>query len=300
MQGHFARATDGAALSACAHGAQLLSWQTPDGRERLFLSPLSQPAPGVAIRGGVPVCFPQFSGFGPLPKHGFVRDRVWQCTAAGTAADGRARLTYALEADAATRALWPQAFRCELELLAAGDTLAATLAVHNTGDEPLSFTGALHTYFAVTDLAAARERWLRIAKAHDEVTAERLQNLFAVPFMIQQQSVRLSATMGLVRLDEHDTRGADLLKDAHLALKRAKGQRRGTACYFSPEMGQEARARMQLLDSLRTATGSSQLFVMRGRFPHLDGMYPWVGRASGPWEEVVEGDTIRKATVVGR
>lgn len=47
-------------------------------------------------------------------------------------------------------------------------------------------------------------------------------------------------------------------------------------------------------------TGSSQLFVMRGRFPHLDGMYPWVGRASGPWEEVVEGDTIRKATVVGR
>ncbi len=45
-------------------------------------------------------------------------------------------------------------------------------------------------------------------------------------------------------------------------------------------------------------TGSSQLFVMRGRFPHLDGMYPWVGRASGPWEEVVEGDTIRKATLV--
>lgn len=96
----------------------------------------------------------------------------------------------------------------------------------------------------------------------DEVTAERLQHLFAAPFMIQQQSVRLSATMGLVRLDEHADRGVDLLKDAHLALKRAKGQRRGTACYFSPEMGHEARARMQLLDSLRTATGSSQLFAV--------------------------------------
>ena len=34
----------------------------------------------------------------------------------------------------------------------------------------------------------------------DEVTAERLQNLFAAPFMVQQQSVRLSSTMGLVRL----------------------------------------------------------------------------------------------------
>ena len=171
MQGHFARATDGAALSACAHGAQLLSWQTPDGRERLFLSPLSRPAPGVAIRGGVPVCFPQFSGFGPLPKHGFVRDRVWQCTAAGTAADGRARLAYAFGDDAATRALWPQAFRCELELLAAGDTLAATLAVHNTGDEPLSFTGALHTYFAVTDLAAARVTGLEAHPYRDHAGA---------------------------------------------------------------------------------------------------------------------------------
>ena len=171
MERNHARASDGAVLAACRHGGHLLSWQTPDGRERLFLSPLSQPAPGVAIRGGVPVCFPQFSGFGPLPKHGFVRDRIWQCTAAGTAADGRARLTYALEADAATRALWPQAFRCELELLAAGDTLAVTLAVHNTGEAPLSFTGALHTYFAVTDLDAARVSGLEAHPYRDHAGA---------------------------------------------------------------------------------------------------------------------------------
>lgn len=152
----YARAADGATLAACAHGAHLLSWQAPDGRERLFLSPLSHPAPGVAIRGGVPVCFPQFSGFGPLPKHGFVRERIWQCTAAGSGADGCARLAWACEDDAGTRALWPQAFRCELELLASGAQLRMTLAVHNTGETPFAFSGALHTYFAVTDLAAAR------------------------------------------------------------------------------------------------------------------------------------------------
>ncbi|MFO0546937.1 MAG: HEAT repeat domain-containing protein [Polyangiaceae bacterium] len=47
-------------------------------------------------------------------------------------------------------------------------------------------------------------------------------------------------------------------------------------------------------------TGSSQLFVMRERHPHLDGRYPLVGTAKGPWAEIFEGDTIRKVTVEAR
>jgi cyclophilin family peptidyl-prolyl cis-trans isomerase len=45
-------------------------------------------------------------------------------------------------------------------------------------------------------------------------------------------------------------------------------------------------------------TGSSQLFVMLGRHPHLDGRYPIVGRASGPWQQVLEGDVVKSARVV--
>jgi len=44
-------------------------------------------------------------------------------------------------------------------------------------------------------------------------------------------------------------------------------------------------------------TGSSQLFVMRSRAPHLDGDYPWIGTATGPWEAIFEGDVITKARV---
>ncbi|HTJ85352.1 MAG TPA: peptidylprolyl isomerase [Polyangiaceae bacterium] len=44
-------------------------------------------------------------------------------------------------------------------------------------------------------------------------------------------------------------------------------------------------------------TGSSQLFVMRSRAPHLDGDYPEIGTASGPWDTVFEGDAITKARV---
>jgi cyclophilin family peptidyl-prolyl cis-trans isomerase/HEAT repeat protein len=44
-------------------------------------------------------------------------------------------------------------------------------------------------------------------------------------------------------------------------------------------------------------TGSSQLFVMHGRLPHLDGGYAWIGTAEGPWTALVDGDHIVKARV---
>lgn len=44
-------------------------------------------------------------------------------------------------------------------------------------------------------------------------------------------------------------------------------------------------------------TGSSQLFVMHGRAPHLDGKYALVGTASGPWGAFVDGDILQRVTV---
>jgi D-hexose-6-phosphate mutarotase len=70
-------AADGAELIACAHGGHILGWTPAGGQPRLWLSPSAQCGPGLAIRGGIPVIFPQFSGRGPLPKHGLARDRGW-------------------------------------------------------------------------------------------------------------------------------------------------------------------------------------------------------------------------------
>ncbi len=44
-------------------------------------------------------------------------------------------------------------------------------------------------------------------------------------------------------------------------------------------------------------TGSSQLFVTLGRFPHLDGEYARVGRADGDWDALTEGDLIHDVKV---
>jgi cyclophilin family peptidyl-prolyl cis-trans isomerase len=44
-------------------------------------------------------------------------------------------------------------------------------------------------------------------------------------------------------------------------------------------------------------TGSSQLFVTLGRYPHLDGQYAWLGQAGSGWDLLTAGDRILHAKV---
>ncbi|GAB6900510.1 D-hexose-6-phosphate mutarotase [Kineosporia succinea] len=139
---------DGAELVVCAHGGHVLGWTPAGGEPRLWLSPTAECGPGLAIRGGVPVIFPQFAGRGPLPKHGVARNRAWSVVESG-AGTWTAKLTD----DENTRDIWPYAFELELTARAAGQTLDLALTARNTDDRPWSFTAALHSYFTVGDPA---------------------------------------------------------------------------------------------------------------------------------------------------
>ena len=144
-------------LVVALHGAHVLSWQSA-GQERLYLSPMSVMGGQAAIRGGVPVCFPQFNQRGPLadrlPKHGFARNLPWQADAPELNAD-QARLTLRLKDSTQSRGWWPQAFEVQLQIELRPGALQLTLEVHNTDDQPLAFSGALHTYLAVPDVTLA-------------------------------------------------------------------------------------------------------------------------------------------------
>ncbi|HOI52868.1 MAG TPA: D-hexose-6-phosphate mutarotase, partial [Azonexus sp.] len=132
-------------------GGQVLSWTTPDGRERLYLSERAVFDGSAAIRGGVPVCFPQFAERGDLPKHGFVRTREWEVSARRSG-DDYALVTLETADDEATRALWPHRFRLELTLMIEADRIDLELCVSNTGELPFEFTAALHTYLRVVQV----------------------------------------------------------------------------------------------------------------------------------------------------
>ena len=139
---------DHSRIEASAQGAQALSWRCR-GSERLYLSPNAVFLPAQAIRGGVPVIFPQFSGLGPGPKHGFARTHLWR----PVAQTDLYRLSFALDADDATMALWPHRFSCKLSLSLDSDSMTIELTVHNRDEHAFEFTAALHTYLRVADLS---------------------------------------------------------------------------------------------------------------------------------------------------
>ncbi len=142
-----------------AYGGHVLSWRTANGIDRLYLSPRSEFRSGAAIRGGVPVIFPQFSLEGPLPRHGFARTAIWDVEPSDS--DDPAQRTFTLRDSEATRAIWPHSFVAQIKVRLMANALHIGLQVQNTGLTPLTFTAALHTYFQVEDIAQAQVLGLR-------------------------------------------------------------------------------------------------------------------------------------------
>jgi glucose-6-phosphate 1-epimerase len=159
-------------LLVALHGAHVLSWVS-GGQERLYLSPQSVMDGQAAIRGGVPVCFPQFNQRGPLaerlPKHGFARNVAWQAGAPVLSAD-LAQLSLRLSDTAQTRAWWPQAFEAQLQIELSPGALQLTLGLRNTDSQAWAFSGALHTYLAVPDVAQAALQGLGAQPEWDSLT----------------------------------------------------------------------------------------------------------------------------------
>jgi glucose-6-phosphate 1-epimerase len=145
------------------HGAHVARWVDASGAEVLYRSPRARFALGEAIRGGIPVIFPQFADLGALPKHGFARTAQW--TLAEAAGD-HARLV--LTDTDETRAIWDHAFHAELQVRL-GDALSVALAVRNTGDSAFDFTCALHTYLRVGDIERTELPGLDGVSCHDKV-----------------------------------------------------------------------------------------------------------------------------------
>jgi glucose-6-phosphate 1-epimerase len=146
----FVSAPDGARMEMHPYGAHVTSWLPAGGAEWIFLSPRTVFKDGVPIHGGAPVIFPQFSGLGPLPKHGFLRSELWDLLESG--------LDYAefgISDNEYSHQYWSHEFKVRYRVSLSGKRLEMRLFITNTGNSPFSFTAALHTYFKVADVRKA-------------------------------------------------------------------------------------------------------------------------------------------------
>ncbi len=117
------------------------------------------------------------------------------------------------------------------------------------------------------------------------VRPEVLKPLFEDPFVPAGTDHMVSASMGLVRLTGYPGSGADLLKDASIAVKRSKAGGQGQFVYFCDEIAQETRQRTRLLADLRHAAQFEQLYMAfqpqmdlaSGRIVGVEALMRWPG-----------------------
>ena len=137
------------------YAGQVLSFTPKGAADVLFVSDKADYAEGKAIKGGVPICWP-WVGADPegkgRPAHGFMRNRMWSEWETRENADGSTTVVLGVESSPETLAIWPHAFRLAMEITV-GKTLQLALVTRNTGDAAFTITQAMHTYFAVGDIA---------------------------------------------------------------------------------------------------------------------------------------------------
>ena len=165
---------NGASAVLRLFGGQVLSWSPPAGGERLYLSPQAAHDGCQPIRGGIPVCFPQFADLGPLAHHGFARTAHWTVLTERNDKDF-ALVSLGLSDNAATRALWPHAFEAELSVIIEGSRLDLEFEVTNSGDSEFTFTAALHTYLAVHEVEQSRLEGLHGYSYRDKLDANKIK-----------------------------------------------------------------------------------------------------------------------------
>ncbi|WP_418320232.1 D-hexose-6-phosphate mutarotase [Piscinibacter sakaiensis] len=169
------RSGDGSCATVLLHGAQVVSWQPAGKGEQLYLSPSAVFDGRTAVRGGVPVIFPQFDQRGTLPRHGFARNRRWRPLSIDNGASD-ALAVLRLVDDDDTMAIWPHRFIAELSVHLSPARLDIELSVEHREPEdaappaePLRFTAALHSYLRVGDAAAAHVDGLQRLRFFDKV-----------------------------------------------------------------------------------------------------------------------------------
>jgi glucose-6-phosphate 1-epimerase len=141
------------------YSGQVLSYRPKNQQQDLlFVSDQAYYEDGKAIKGGIPVCWPWF-GADPddqgRPAHGFVRNRQWEVSSSESLADGSTQVVMSLVDTAETRKIWPHPFRLDI-VITVGDSLKVALVTHNSGDESVTISQALHSYFHVGDISKVR------------------------------------------------------------------------------------------------------------------------------------------------
>ncbi|KAL8556622.1 hypothetical protein ACS0TY_004178 [Phlomoides rotata] len=156
------RSPRGASTRVSLHGGQVRSWKTERGEELLFSSIKANLKPPAAVRGGIPICFPQFGKRGSLEQHGFARNRIWTIEEnppplASTDSSNKAFIDLLLKSSDDDLKTWPHGYELRVRVILSVDgSLSLVSRIRNVNSKPFSFSFAYRTYLSVSDISEVR------------------------------------------------------------------------------------------------------------------------------------------------
>ncbi|GAB2218271.1 hypothetical protein Droror1_Dr00001491 [Drosera rotundifolia] len=216
------REVRGSSAEVYLYGGHVTSWKNDHGEELLFVSSKAIFKPPKAIRGGIPICFPQFAGDGSLEQHGFARNRLWSVDPDPPpfpkATSNKAYVDLLLKPSEEELKIWPHSFEFRLRItLGPGGDLMLTSRIRNCNPDgkPFSFTFAYHTYFSVSDISEVRVEGLETLDYLDNLlNKERItEQGDAITFELEVDKIYLSTPTKIAIIDHERKRTFVIRKD---------------------------------------------------------------------------------------
>lgn len=203
-----------AAADISLYGAQLQSYAPAGQKEMIWMSAKSLFEEGKAIRGGVPLCFPWF---GPhpdkaKPQHGFARLQYWDILKVEERAEETIVVQLGLKPSTASMEMWPFQFEATATF-SIGKTLDVKLSVDNTGNQAFEYSGALHTYFNISNIDSIAIEGLQGTTYYDGFGTEvKTQNPQLLYFNTETNRRYINSTGDCIIIDKEYNRKIHVAK----------------------------------------------------------------------------------------
>lgn len=162
----------GSSAEVLLYGGQVVSWKNERREELLFMSRKAERKPPKAIRGGIPVCFPQFGTFGSLEQHGFARNRLWSLDSNPSPlspSNSQSSVDLILKSTQEDVRSWQRRFELRLRISLSDGKLTMIPRVRNTDSKPFPFMFALRNYLSVSDVSEVRVEGLETLDYFDNL-----------------------------------------------------------------------------------------------------------------------------------
>ncbi|WP_373187508.1 D-hexose-6-phosphate mutarotase [Halopseudomonas sp.] len=184
-------------------GAHIVRCIPTGQKPLLWLSPQEPELPGIALRGGIPLCWPWFGNQRSGPAHGIARTALWELQEVVVQESG-VHITLQLPMTAMPHQLPDEQWKVRVRFELAKE-LTVALITTNSGKAEQALSQALHTYLPVSDITSCQINGLDGIEYLDQLTA--LDEVQQGPVCVDEEMDRIyHGAIGTVEVCDADER----------------------------------------------------------------------------------------------